>query len=292
VSERCGVIAMIKPPGTSSGGMSGLVRRTLRVERAGHAGTLDPGAAGVLPVCFGRATRIADYLMAHEKEYIAEVCFGAATDTQDSFGRILRKVDCDVKEAEVKHALAEFQGELTQVTPAYSAVRIDGKRAYELARRGETLAMPERRIVVSETEYLRKNEKNRYLFRIRCGKGTYIRAIAEDLGAALGLPAYMSFLLRTEAGGFQISKALSGEELMFRHEAGDDSFIVSAEEALHDLPEVRLPEQRRFALENGLPTNYDNAPKTAFRLYCGDSFFGIGAAGEDGIRLKIPLMEK
>lgn len=285
-----GIINVLKPSGMSSSGVVSYLRKLTGEKRVGHAGTLDPGAAGVLPVCIGRATRLSDYLMTNEKEYYAEVCFGIATDTLDSYGIVTNRMDCDVTEDQVRNILKTFYGEISQIPPAYSALKINGTPSYKLARRGEAVLKPARNVFIYESEFLKKTEKNRFLFRILCSKGTYVRVICQDMGKKLGVPAHMSFLLRTQSGGQRIENAYTCDELKQLCAEGKDSFLCPPESVLQRLPEIRIPAAFDKKIRNGIAIRGITLPEGDFRLYCENDFLGIGE-NSGGAKLKIPLYD-
>ena len=243
-----GVVVLLKPPGMTSSNAVYDVRRIFSEKRAGHLGTLDPGAAGVLPVCIGRATKLFDYLVDKRKEYVFELAFGLATDTQDAFGRVVEQDARLVTRSELNAALPSFLGEQTQLASVYSALKVDGRKMYDLARAGVAVEPKARTIAIHALELLGETGENRFLLRVNCSRGTYVRTLCADIGARLGTCAYMSFLLRTAAGPFTIARARSVAELNAMRDAGTlfDS-VVSCEEALPFLPAVMLPPDRRAA---------------------------------------------
>lgn len=217
-NEPFGLLTLLKPPGMSSHDVVGFARRTLKTKRVGHAGTLDPAAAGVMTVAVGKATRLLGYL--HDtKAYLAEVRFGLATDTVDAEGRVVATSDASALTREaLEAALPRFRGTITQRPPMTSAVHVQGKRLYELARAGVTLAeeeIPTRTVTIHDLDlwdFTPGEQASARLF-VRCAAGTYIRSLAVDLGAALDLPACLAFLLRTEAGDCRLEDAQTLEEL-------------------------------------------------------------------------------
>lgn len=285
-----GIVNVLKPPGMSSSGVVSYIRKLTGEKRVGHAGTLDPGAAGVLPVCIGRSTRLSDFLMSNRKEYIAEVFFGIATDTLDSYGTVTEKRDCCILKDDVITALDGFRGEIMQTPPAYSALKINGKPSYELARRGEIVTKPPRKVNIYEAEFLRQTGENRFLIRVLCSKGTYIRVICEDLGKKLSVPAHMSFLLRTQSGGQRIEQAFTCDELKEMCAQEDFSFLLPPESALLSLPRVDVPAEFEKKLLNGVALTGQELPAGDFRVYCNGVFFGMGEDC-DGLKIKIPLYE-
>lgn len=221
-----GVVSVLKPPGMTSSDVVVDIRRIFGERRVGHTGTLDPAAAGVLPICIGRATRLFDYLVDKEKEYIAEIRFGAETDTEDACGTVIAESSRMVSKAELEKILPDFIGEIEQVPPIYSSLSVNGVKMYKLARSGSVTAPAEerrRRIRVFLLETICELEQNSFLIRIRCSKGTYVRSLCRDIGRALGCCAYMPFLLRTASGTFDISEAHTIAELKELKEAGGTS---------------------------------------------------------------------
>ena len=219
-----GVVSVLKPPGMTSSDVVVDIRRIFGERRVGHTGTLDPAAAGVLPICIGRATRLFDYLVDKEKEYIAEIRFGAETDTEDACGTVIAESSRMVSKAELEKILPDFIGEIEQVPPIYSSLSVNGVKMYKLARNGSVTAPAEerrRRIRVFLLETICELEQNSFLIRIRCSKGTYVRSLCRDIGRALGCCAYMPFLLRTASGTFDISEAHTIAELKELKEAGE-----------------------------------------------------------------------
>ena len=219
-----GVVSVLKPPGMTSSDVVVDIRRIFGERRVGHTGTLDPAAAGVLPICIGRGTRLFDYLVDKEKEYIAEIRFGAETDTEDACGTVIAESSRMVSKAELEKILPDFIGEIEQVPPIYSSLSVNGVKMYKLARNGSVTAPAEerrRRIRVFLLETICELEQNSFLIRIRCSKGTYVRSLCRDIGRALGCCAYMPFLLRTASGTFDISEAHTIAELKELKEAGE-----------------------------------------------------------------------
>lgn len=286
-----GVIAVLKPPGMSSGGVVGCMKHATGERHIGHAGTLDPGAAGVLVVLAGKSTRLSDYMMGSKKTYIAEVTFGMTTDTLDSYGVVTERKDgVNITAEELEKVLAEFTGEVWQTPPAYSAVSVNGQRSYKLARKGIEVKKPPRRIEIYENKLLSQTADNRFLIEVTCSKGTYIRTLAADIGEKLGAPAYLSFLLRTRSGGIGIEKAYTLDEITKMSEAGDFSYLMRPDDA-YELPKVDISAEARDYIRNGRAVRHDGELPETFWLYCGGMLCGIGEKAEDGIRLKARLEE-
>ena len=284
-AEACGFLNVLKPPGMSSHDIVGFVRHQLGIKKVGHAGTLDPGAAGVLPVAVGRATRLIEYLEHADKSYRAELVLGIATDSGDTSGTVLEQLDVSSfampSRETVEAALEKFRGEITQVPPAHSAIKIGGRRAYELVREGKTVEIPERHITIHALDLVSYDaEKRRLLFDVTCSRGTYIRTLCIDIGRALGLPAVMTFLVRTRVGDFSLAEAMTLEELA----AAGEKALLAPEDMLSGLPRYDLPSGRENAFCNGLSTHdFHLAEDEAackdgaiVRVYGAGTFLGIG----------------
>ena len=208
-----GILNVNKELGSTSFRVVGFVRKSSGVRRVGHAGTLDPAATGVLLICLGQATRISEYLMELPKTYHATVRLGASTTTYDSEGEVTATGDADsVTDAMVREALAAFVGDISQTPPAYSAVKVSGQPAYRMARRGQAVTLKARPTRIRSIEVLRFEPPDIEIV-VECGKGTYIRSLAHDLGQALGCGAHLAALCRTRVGPFSVEDALTREEL-------------------------------------------------------------------------------
>ena len=209
-----GFINLLKPPGMTSSDAVVYVRKRLpRGTKVGHAGTLDPEAAGVLPVMVGRAARLSDYIMDGEKEYVCEIALGVATDTQDAQGAQVGARCAPASGAELRAALPAFTGRIMQTPSAFSALKVGGRKMCDILRAGGEVAPQPRPVTIHELEYLGMSAPDGHMLRIRCSKGTYIRALCDDIGRALGCGAHMRFLLRTLSAGFALDAAHTLEEL-------------------------------------------------------------------------------
>ncbi len=269
-----GFLNILKPPGMSSHDVVSAIRRILHTKRVGHAGTLDPGAAGVLPIAVGRATRMIEFLSG-DKSYRAEVKLGMATDSGDLFGTPVEQVMNFSMPAfsEIAETMEGFQGKITQVPPIYSAIKINGKRACDLARQDIKVEIPARDVEIMRLELLQLNEQAQtFLMDVDCSKGTYIRTLCMDIGSRLGIPAVMSFLLRTRVGAFQLEDSYTLEEL---RQAGEAA-VLSAEECFLHIPRYDLSEHREKAFCNGLSTR-ELSLKTnqLFSVFCNGRFLGM-----------------
>lgn len=210
-----GILNLLKPPGMTSHDAVSFVRRTLKTKRVGHTGTLDPAAAGVLPICVGLATRLVEDLTATRKKYLCEATFGFQTDTLDQCGQTVKTCDASaLSRAQIEAVLDSFRGEIWQTPPMFSAIKIGGKKLYELAREGQQIEIPARQITVFRLEIARfeEGETPRATIEIECSSGTYIRSLVRDIGEKVGFCATMTSLLRTQSGHFLLENAQTPEE--------------------------------------------------------------------------------
>ena len=233
-----------KPQGMTSTQAVTRVRRLYEAEKAGHAGTLDPLATGVLPIAFGEATKTVPYAVEGSKEYRFTIRFGAETDTDDAEGKVVASSGKRPSRAEIEAKLGAFIGEIEQVPPRYSAVRVDGARAYDLARDEEDFELKPRRVSVARLALVAHPDQDRCVLEAHCGKGTYVRALARDLGRALGTLGHVEVLRRTRVGGFDEARAVPLATLEALAESGGHEALLSAlepvETALGDIPALAL----------------------------------------------------
>jgi len=248
-----------KPAGPTSFDVVRRVSGALRASKAGHTGTLDPMATGLLAVCLGEAVKLQQFLVEGDKRYLAEVAFGTATDTEDAEGRVVETGDpSGLAAAAVTAALLELTGEIEQLPPMYSAVRVGGRRLHRAARAGVEVERPPRRVRVHALELLAfeppRGGLARARLRVRCGKGTYVRTLAASLGRLVGVPAHLSGLRRTGAGPFALEDALALDEILrLAREEGPAlaARVISPSDALSFLPGVRLDARQERALRQG-----------------------------------------
>ena len=246
-----GVINIYKEKGFTSHDVVAKMRGILKQKKIGHTGTLDPDAEGVLPVCLGSATKLCDMLTDKEKEYVAVMRLGVVTDTQDLSGTVLKEMPVNVSEEEALTAIKSFEGEYGQVPPMYSALKVDGKRLYELARQGKEVERKPRLITIFETEILSVNMPE-ITFRVRCSKGTYIRTLCHDIGEKLGCGAAMADLKRTQSGQFKQDTAIRLSELeQIRDEDSVDKVLIPVDEMFADYAAVHVPEEITRLVQNG-----------------------------------------
>lgn len=275
-----GIVNVFKPAGVTSADVVRWIRRNIKTDKVGHIGTLDPEASGVLPVCLGKATRLAEYYSNQRKRYRAEITLGIVTDTQDSSGKEISRSVPEVSCEEFAAELKKFVGKVKQIPPMFSAVRKHGRHLYEYARKGLEVEREEREIIVYSLALVEWIEGlyPKAVLDIECSKGTYIRTLCHDLGTELGCGAHMSNLLRMASGEFKLEDSKTLEEIEKCLASNDFSFVYNMGWGL-DLPAVDMPENRLEAFKNGLPTKIrgniqDNL--NPVQVYCCERFIGIG----------------
>ncbi len=248
-----GVINVLKPLGMTSHDVVYKLRRILSEKKIGHTGTLDPDASGVLPMCIGRATKVADMLTSQDKQYIAEITFGCATDTLDASGVVTEVSDKILNEKEIYSTIEEFVGDIEQIPPMYSAIKVDGKKLYELARDGIEIERQPRRVRIEKIEILNLDlKKNKAVIKVDCSKGTYIRTLCDDIGRRLGSFAHMSALERTRSGRFGIEEAYTLEQIEAMYQLGDLTFFTPVDMVFEEYPRLVLSARRASMMCNGV----------------------------------------
>ena len=253
--EMCGVICVNKPEGFTSFDVIAKMRGILKIKRLGHAGTLDPMATGVLPVFVGRATKACDIMPDSTKSYLAGFRMGNASDTQDISGQILSSSDMPVRFDDLEAVLPCFRGEIMQIPPMYSAVSVNGKRLYDLARQGVEVERTPREIEISSLEIFEYDEEKREgILEIDCSSGTYVRTIIHDIGQKLGCGGIMTSLIRTSACGFSLNDCVAIEDLQ-REAEGErnfEQFLRPVEEVFSHLPKLMLHGAQERMYRNGI----------------------------------------
>ncbi len=296
-----GILNVLKPAGMTSFDVVGFLRRVSGQKKIGHTGTLDPSAVGVLPICFGNATKAIEFMIDKDKVYRAELTLGYATDTQDSWGKVLSGKSVCAGEHEISGAIMSFVGEIQQLPPMYSAIKIDGKKLYELARQGVSVERQPRNINIYDIKIIdmwdelgSANNENivlkKVLFDVHCSKGTYIRTLCHDIGEKLGCGGHMSFLVRTRAGRYELDTALTVEEIKEAALDGTlETRMLSAESVFEDYESVFLNEKDIYKYNNGvwIELILKNADTAALkRVYDNNGVFvGIGEAFYNGKNL-------
>jgi len=294
VKEPEGVLLLLKPSGMTAHDVVDFVRRKLKMKRVGHTGTLDPLAAGLMILCLGRATRLAEFLSELDKVYRFEMVLGVKTKTQDAEGEIIEVSPTDrVTMGQLKEVLAKFVGEIEQIPPMLSAVHYQGKRLYELARKGIEVERKPRKVQIYRITLLEWWEEpvKRALIEVHCSRGTYIRTLASDIGDALGCGAYQHFLVRTQIGPFKSEQALTLEEFAEAVSKGEwGRYLLPLDQALPMFPPLVLTRLETQRVLNGMESvigtvwGYSNLKgKDLVRLYDPDhQFLGVGIVRRHG----------
>lgn len=279
-----GIVNINKPKGFTSHDVVAKLRGILRTKKIGHTGTLDPDATGVLPICVGRATKVADMLTATNKEYVAEVTLGAETDTQDASGQVINSAEVVVTKEEILEALPKFLGEIYQIPPMYSAIKQNGKKLYELAREGKEVEREPRRIEINEIEVLAFDlANNRFTMRVACSKGTYIRTLCQDIGRELGCFGHMSELLRTKSGRFGIKEAYTLSEVEDMMNKDDLSFLQPIDKVFEEYPAICITDDKADRVCNGVKVRVSGLNEgSVYRVYDQKNNFLTISRAEDG----------
>ena len=277
-----GIILVDKPCGWTSHDVVGKLRGILHERRIGHSGTLDPMATGLLVVFAGRATRAVEFAEADSKEYIAGLRLGVSTDTQDTTGNVLNTCEALPSKDELIAAANGFLGEISQIPPMYSAIKINGKKLYELARRGEIVERSPRKVTISKLELVGE-DKCDYILDIHCSKGTYIRTLCSDIGDKLGCGGCMSSLRRVKAGVFSITQAHTMEQIQAAADLGGlDGIIIPVDTLFTDKPKLTVNEFEEKKLRNGNTIKTKSADGT-YRVYSESGEFLLLAEVKDNL---------
>lgn len=278
-----GILNLFKPKGKTSHDMVNAMRRVLNTKKIGHTGTLDPMAEGVLPLCIGRATRLSQYILDKDKEYIGELKLGVSTDTYDSEGQITKKRQVNVTEDLIIDEIKSFQGEIMQIPPIYSALKVRGKKLYEYAREGLDVEISPRRVEISRIEIL-SIDIPYVKIKVNCSKGTYIRSLFNDIGEKLGCGAHMVSLTRTQSGYFKSDDSLTLDDIKAMSIEEIAGVIYPMDFPLKDLEKIFInPESKKYLVNgtvlygrNLMTSVEDLIEGQKVLLYCSKSFFGIG----------------
>ena len=284
-----GILPVDKPAGWTSFDVLAKLRGALGTRKLGHAGTLDPMATGVLAVFIGRATAAADRQLDHDKTYEATLRLGLRTDTGDITGTPLETAPVTAGEGDLRAVLPQFVGPQQQLPPMYSAVKVGGQPLYKAARKGQTVARTPRPITVYGIDYLGSPAPGDYTLRIACSKGTYIRVLAEDIGAALGVPATLAALRRTRAGVFTLDQCHTLPDILQAAQSGalaQNGWVLPVDTAFAPLPALTVNDGVKAHLFNGCPTSRYPAADGRYRVYDESGAF-LGLAGVDGGVLRV-----
>ena len=289
-----GLLLLDKPEGITSFGAVARIKRLANEKRVGHTGTLDPMATGVLPILIGRATVLSQYLIEADKSYTATVKLGVATDSCDITGNVISQCDVNCSDNDIENVLKQFLGPQMQTPPMYSAIKQNGVRMYELARRGETVDIPAREIeVFSLFKTSALNSQNEFNIDCTVSKGTYIRSLCRDIGQVLDCGAALTVLRRTKTAGFDISKCVKLDDLTPEN-IGD--YILPCDKVVDYLPKISISEKQATRFCNGGQLSLDRIKYTGFenngiyRVYFENKFLGLGRADLDQNLLKIECL--
>ncbi len=278
-----GIIIINKPKGYTSHDVVNIVKKKLNISKVGHTGTLDPNATGVLPILIGKATKISKYLIEHNKTYIAELALGEKSSTGDIEGEIIEKQELpNLEEHQIKQVLESFIGKQMQTPPIYSAIKINGKKAYEYARSGQTIELKPREIEIMDISLV-NFEKGSITFKVKCSKGTYIRVLCEDIARKLGTVGLMKELCRTKVNEFDIEQSTDLKEL----KATD---LINIEEIFIKKPKIELNNKQAQLFLNGVKLNTTN-PDEIYRIYRNEQFLGIGVIKNNLLKRDIIIID-
>lgn len=284
-----GILLLDKHQGVTSNGALQMAKRMFAAAKAGHTGSLDPLATGMLPICFGEATKFSQFLLDADKSYRVTAKFGVVTDSGDADGEVISTRPVDLREEQVLAALTPFRGDIEQVPSMYSAIKVDGQPLYKLARQGIEVERKARAVTIHRLEMLdfRGDEAD---FEVDCSKGTYIRSLVEDLGEALGCGAHVTVLRRLSAGPYPAERMLTLEQLGAIKDSGGfeaiDEMLLPLSTAVADWPAVKLGDDAAFYLSKGQPVMASDRPRSGWvSLYQAstDTFLGVGEVQEDGL---------
>jgi len=275
-----GIIIIDKPQGWTSMDVCAKLRGMYHEKRVGHAGTLDPMATGVLPVFIGRATRVVEFASEGEKEYVAGLKLGVVTNTQDTSGEILETKPVHVTPEELEQALAKFRGDIEQIPPMYSAIKIGGKKLYELARKGKEVERKPRSITIHSLTVEEQTAPDEYTIRVRCSKGTYVRTLCHDIGQTLGCGGTMSSLRRTMAAGFDLSQCVKLEDVQDSPHRESMLLPVDAYFSTYPVLTVEAPVEKK--IRNGMTVVLPKLTPGQYRVYGQDGSFLALCRAEQG----------
>lgn len=284
-----GIMNVYKEAGYTSHDVVARLRGICKQKKIGHTGTLDPDAVGVLPVCLGNGTKLCDMLTDRTKEYVAVLRLGIVTDTQDISGTVLSEKPVEVTSSQVREVIASFKGNSLQIPPMYSALKVNGRKLYELAREGKEVEREARSITIYKLEILEENHPE-YTIKVECSKGTYIRTVCHDIGQALGCGGVMAGLQRTRVGEFEIDKAHTLDELQKLSDSGQLSqVVIPVEKMFENLSALTVREQSMKVLKNGNQLRAEDFKVDAqkvtdgqeFRVYSNEGiFYGVYSYAE------------
>lgn len=275
-----GIINIFKPKAMTSHDVVAILRRKTGIKRIGHTGTLDPMATGVLPICIGKATRVSEYLLNLDKEYVADLTLGARTDTLDMEGEIIDSSLKTVSKDDIVNIFSNYVGDIKQMPPMYSALKHKGKKLYELAREGKIIERPKREVKIYSLDILNIINNRQITFKVNCSRGTYIRSLCDDIGFDLGTFGYMSYLIRTQAGSFNIEDSYSLDYIEKLDKNEIKNIMIPMEAALDHFDIYNIEDKYYHQLINGVKIKVDNindySEDKLYKVYCKNLFIGIG----------------
>lgn len=283
-----GVLIINKPKGFTSHDVVNVLRKALNTKKIGHTGTLDPNATGVLPILIGTATKISKYLIEHDKTYIATVKLGEKTDTGDGEGNIIEKdlnfqnISCK----QIRDVLKTFIGKQKQIPPMYSAIKINGKKAYEYARKGQAVELEPRDIEIYSTNLIKAEDKE-ITFEVYCSKGTYIRTLCEDIAKKLGTIGYMKELTRTSVNEFKLENAVTIDQIKENSLIVNEK-IISIETIFENKEKINLNDRKKELFLNGGRLTFEK-PNDIYRIYNNSEFIGLGTIKDNLLKRDVIL---
>ena len=278
-----GILIINKPQGYTSHDIVNIVKKTLNTPKVGHTGTLDPNATGVLPILIGKATKVSKYLIEHNKTYVAELALGEKSSTGDTEGEIIEKKKVPLlNEEQIKQVLKSFEGKQMQTPPIYSSIKINGKKAYEYARKGQNIQLEPRPIEIMKISFI-KFENNVLKYEVQCSKGTYIRVLCEDIAERLGTVGLMKNLCRTRVNEFDIEDSCKIEQIAKEK-------IISIEKVCNIKPKIELDDKTKEKFLNGVNLNF-NMQNGVYRIYNKKIFLGLGVINNNILKRDVIIID-
>lgn len=278
-----GILIINKPQGYTSHDIVNIVKKALNTPKVGHTGTLDPNATGVLPILIGKATKVSKYLIEHNKTYVAELALGEKSSTGDTEGEIIEKKKVPLlNEEQIKQVLKSFEGKQMQTPPIYSSIKINGKKAYEYARKGQIIQLEPRPIEIMKISFI-KFENNVLKYEVQCSKGTYIRVLCEDIAERVGTVGLMKNLCRTRVNEFDIEDSCKIEQIAKEK-------IISIEKVCNIKPKIELDDKTKEKFLNGVKLNF-NMENGVYRIYNKKIFLGLGVINNNILKRDVIIID-
>jgi len=278
-----GILIINKPQGYTSHDIVNIVKKALNTPKVGHTGTLDPNATGVLPILIGKATKLSKYLIEHNKTYVAELALGEKSSTGDTEGEIIEKKEVPLlNEEQIKQVLKSFEGKQMQTPPIYSSIKINGKKAYEYARKGQNIQLEPRPIEIMKISFI-KFENNVLKYEVQCSKGTYIRVLCEDIAERFGTVGLMKNLCRTRVNEFDIEDSCKIEQIAKEK-------IISIEKVCNIKPKIELDDKTKEKFLNGVKLNF-NMENGVYRIYNKKIFLGLGVINNNILKRDVIIID-